>query len=144
MRLELFPPINATLNGISALLLVTGYILIRNRKVAAHATMMISAFVTSTAFLACYLTYHALLKGHVTIFPAGSVRPIYLTILGTHTLLAIVILPMILVTFYRAWNRDWVNHRRIARWTFPLWLYVSITGVVIYWMLYHLAPRLNH
>src|ERR1700761_5651560 len=100
MRLEFFPPINATLNGLSALLLLIGYVLIRNRKVAAHATMMISAFVSSTVFLGFYLTYHALLKGHVTIFPRSAVRPIYLTILLTHTLLAIIILPMILITFY--------------------------------------------
>ena len=144
MRLELFPPINASLNGLSALLLLIGYILIRNRKVAAHATMMISAFISSTIFLACYLTYHAMMKGHVTIFPASSIRPVYLIILGTHTLLAIAILPMILITFYRALTRNWIKHRKIARWTFPLWLYVSVTGVVIYWMLYHLAPRLRH
>jgi uncharacterized membrane protein YozB (DUF420 family) len=142
MRLELFPPINATLNGLSALLLLIGYVLVKRQKYAAHATMMISAFVSSTVFLACYLTYHILLKGRLTRFPPSTVRPIYYTILGTHTILAIVILPMILITFWHALHRQWAKHRRIARWTFPLWLYVSITGVVIYWMLYHLAPRL--
>ena len=142
MRLELFPPIDAALNGTSALLLLTGYILIRNRKIFAHATMMISAFVTSTIFLAFYLTYH---RFHgTTHFPESSARPIYLIILGTHTVLAAVIVPLILITFWRAYKRQWVKHRRIARWTFPLWLYVSVTGVVIYWMLYHLAPRLAH
>jgi uncharacterized membrane protein YozB (DUF420 family) len=144
MRLELFPPINATLNGTSALLLLIGYVLVKQRKYAAHATMMICAFVSSTIFLACYLTYHTLLKGHVTRFPASTIQPVYYAILGTHTLLAIVILPMILITFWRAIHRQWNKHRRIARWTFPLWLYVSVTGVVIYWMLYHLAPRLAH
>ena len=107
--------------------------------------MMISAFVTSVAFLACYLTYHTLLvRRHVFItkFPPSSLRPVYLTILATHTVLAIVIVPMILVTLSRAVRRRWPRHRAIAVWTFPLWLYVSVTGVVIYWMLYHVAPTL--
>ena len=142
MRIELFPPLNASLNAASAVLLTVGYICVKRRKYVAHATMMISALVTSVIFLACYLTYHRI--HGVTRFPESSVKPLYLAILATHTILAAVIVPLILITVYRAVTRQWARHRKIARWTFPLWLYVSITGVVIYWMLYHLAPTLGH
>jgi uncharacterized membrane protein YozB (DUF420 family) len=145
VNISFFPVVNASLNGASAVLLLVGYAFVKGRRYAAHATMMISAFVTSVAFLACYLTYHTLLvRRHVIItkFPPSSLRPVYLTILGTHTVLAIVIVPMILVTLWRAVQRQWPRHRALAVWTFPLWLYVSVTGVVIYWMLYHVAPTL--
>jgi uncharacterized membrane protein YozB (DUF420 family) len=146
VRVEYFPAINASLNALSALLLVTGYILVRARRYVAHATVMISALVTSAAFLACYLTYHAMrVRQHVVIttFPQGSVRPFYLAILLSHTVLAAVIVPLILTTVTLAALRKWTKHRALARWTFPLWLYVSVTGVVIYFMLYHLAPALQ-
>lgn len=145
MKLELFPVINATLNGISAVLLLAGFLFIKRGRVTAHVTMMLSALVTSTAFLACYLTYHTIRVRHgitVTQFPPGPVRPIYLTILTSHTILAVVILPLIGMTLYRAIRKQWDKHRRIASITFPLWFYVSVTGVVIYFMLYQLAPRL--
>ncbi|HXE52370.1 MAG TPA: DUF420 domain-containing protein, partial [Tepidisphaeraceae bacterium] len=108
---------------------------------------MISALVMSCAFLACYVTYHYLRVRQgigITRFPPGAVRPVYLVILTSHTILAMVILPMVLITLWHAARRQWARHRRISVWTFPLWLYVSITGVVIYWMLYVLAPSLRH
>jgi len=146
VKLEYFPVLNASLNAASAALLLAGYAFIRARKVVAHATMMIAALVTSVAFLACYLTYHTLrARQHilVTQFPPGPVKPFYLAILISHSILAVVIVPMIGVTVYFAAHRNWPSHRTLARRTFPLWLYVSVTGVVIYWMLYHLAPTLS-
>jgi uncharacterized membrane protein YozB (DUF420 family) len=140
-----FPLVNATLNGASAVLLASGFVLIKQGKVKAHATMMISAVCTSAAFLACYLTYHTLKAMHgetISHFPPGNVRPIYLTILISHTILAVVILPLIAMTLWRAYHEQWEKHRKVAVITFPLWFYVSVTGVVIYWMLYDLAPRL--
>ena len=146
LNITYFPLVNATLNGTSAVLLLAGYGFIKTRRYAAHATMMIAAFVTSTAFLACYLTYHYLRVQQgitVTHFPQSGLQPVYLTILISHTILAVVILPLILTTLWRAARRQWARHRRISVWTFPLWLYVSVTGVVIYWMLYHVAPALQ-
>jgi uncharacterized membrane protein YozB (DUF420 family) len=145
VNVSFLPVLNASLNGASAVLLLTGYGFIKSRRSAAHATMMITAFATSTAFLASYLTYHTLRARQgitVTPFPQSPLRPIYLLILVSHTILAIVIVPMILITLSLAALRRWPQHRAIAVWTFPLWLYVSITGVVIYWMLYHVAPTL--
>jgi uncharacterized membrane protein YozB (DUF420 family) len=146
VTLETFPVINATLNGTSAILLLAGFVFIKKGKVTAHVTMMLSALVTSSVFLACYLTYHTLrVKQGITVtkFPPGQIRPFYLAILISHTFLAVVILPLIGVTLYHACRKQWTRHRRIASITFPLWFYVSVTGVVIYWMLYHLAPRLR-
>ena len=146
MKIEYFPAVNASLNGLSGILLLTGYALARSRRYAAHAVVMTVALVTSAAFLACYLTYHAMLVRQnvvITKFPDGVVRPFYLGILLSHTVLAVVIVPMILTTVTLAALRKWGKHRALARWTFPLWLYVSVTGVVIYVMLYHLAPALR-
>ena len=146
MTLETFPVVNATLNGVSAALLLAGFLFIKRGRVAAHVTMMLSALVTSTAFLACYITYHTIRVRHgitVTHFPPGWIHPIYIIILTSHTILAIAILPLIGVTLYRAIRKEWDRHRAIASITFPLWFYVSVTGVVIYWMLYQLAPRLT-
>lgn len=135
--LSAFPALDATLNATSALLLTLGYIFIRNKRVGAHKACMISAFATSTLFLICYLWYHA--HHGVTHFAGqGAIRPVYFALLGSHTILAAVIVPLILVTLYRAWRLRFGPHKRVARWTLPLWLYVSITGVVVYWMLYHL------
>lgn len=145
MNIAYFPAINASLNGASAVFLLIAYVLIRARRYAAHATMMITALVTSIAFLACYLTYHALRVRQgitVTHFPEGTLRPFYLVLLGSHTILAVVILPLIAMTLWWATRRNWAMHRRISVWTFPLWLYVSVTGVLVYWMLYHVAPTL--
>ena len=146
MNVESFPLVNATLNGASAIFLLAAYALIKAKRYAAHATMMIAAVITSTAFLACYLTYHYLRARQgitVTRFPESSLKPVYLIILLTHTVLAAVILPLVILTLLRAFRREWLRHRRVSVWTFPLWLYVSVTGVVIYWMLYHVAPGLK-
>jgi len=134
-----YPALNATLNGTSAVLLLLGRYFIGQRRIAAHRATMITAFCTSTIFLASYLYYHfAIRHGQATRFPGqGIVRMLYFAILLTHTVLAAAIVPMILVTLRRGIRRDDYRHRTIARWTFPLWLYVSVTGVVIYFMLYH-------
>ncbi|HET7841543.1 MAG TPA: DUF420 domain-containing protein [Terriglobia bacterium] len=134
-----FPALDAALNALSASLLTLGFIFIRNKKVTAHKVCMVSAFASSTLFLACYLWYHA--HHGVTRFAGqGAVRGIYFSLLGSHTVLAAAIVPMVLMTLYRALSGSFEKHRRIARWTLPLWLYVSITGVVVYWMLYRLYP----
>jgi uncharacterized membrane protein YozB (DUF420 family) len=132
-----FPAIDASLNATSALLLTIGYIFIRRGSVRAHRVCMLSAVVTSVLFLVCYVWYHA--HHGVTRFPGhGFVRTFYLTLLTSHTILAVVIVPLVAVTVYRAWHEMFVRHKRIARWTLPLWVYVSVTGVVVYWMLYRL------
>lgn len=146
MNVAYFPVINATLNGASAVLLLLAYGLIKAKRYAAHATTMIGALITSAAFLACYLTYHTMRVRQgitVTHFPAGALRPFYLLLLGSHTILAVVILPLIFLTVWWASRRNWRMHRLISVWTFPLWLYVSVTGVIVYWMLYHVAPNLS-
>jgi protein SCO1 len=134
-QFAIFPPINATLNGTSAVLLVTGRALIMRGRMAAHRAVMIAALVTSSVFLACYLYYHYHV-GSVHFAGQGFWRPVYFTILISHTILAAVIVPMILITLVRALRERYDRHRAIARWTFPLWLYVSVTGVVVYFMLY--------
>jgi uncharacterized membrane protein YozB (DUF420 family) len=133
------PHVNACLNGTSAILLFTGYSFIRSRNVAAHRACQIGALCVSVLFLASYLTYHYY-HGSTRFQGTGIVRPIYLTILMTHTILAIVIVPLVTLTFYRAFRNDFTRHRRIARITLPLWLYVSITGVIVYLMLYQIYP----
>jgi putative membrane protein len=134
------PHVNACLNGTSAILLFTGYSYIRAGNVRAHRACQVSALVVSLVFLASYLTYHYH-HGTTRFLGAGIVRPIYFTILTTHTILAIVIVPLVSVTFYRALRGDFIRHRRIARITLPLWLYVSITGVIVYLMLYRIYPH---
>jgi putative membrane protein len=135
--LRYFPLIDATLNGLSAVLLICGFFFIRRRNIPAHRACMLSAFGTSVVFLICYLTYHY--YHGVTRFPGhGTIRTFYLTLLGSHTILAVVIVPLVLTTLYRALRKRFDLHRRIAVWTLPLWIYVSITGVIVYWMLYHL------
>ena len=131
--------LNATLNGTSAILLACGYAAIRARKIAVHKTFMIAAFLTSTAFLISYLLYHYRV-GHVAFQGQGWIRPVYFTLLLTHTVLAIVIVPMIIVTLRRAWLERFDKHRLIARWTLPLWFYVSVTGVIVYVMVYQIYP----
>jgi putative membrane protein len=133
------PHLNALLNSTSALLLVAGYSFIRAGRVRAHRNCQVSAFVTSTVFLTSYLTYHYY-HGDTRFLGQGIVRPFYFTVLISHIILAIVIVPLVLITIYRAARGDFVRHRRIARWTLPLWLYVSVTGVIVYLMLYHIYP----
>lgn len=133
------PHLNACLNTTSALLLFTGYRFIRARNVVAHRACQIAALVVSILFLASYLTYH-FNHGTTRFQGTGLARPIYFTILTTHTILAIVIVPLVFLTFYRAFRGDFVRHRKIARITLPLWLYVSITGVIVYLMLYQIYP----
>jgi uncharacterized membrane protein YozB (DUF420 family) len=131
------PTVNAILNGVSACLLVTGWSFIRRREIAKHRACMLSAFAASAAFLVSYVVYHANV-GSVPFQGQGIVRPIYFTILITHVILAAAILPLALVTLSRALAARFDRHRAIARWTLPIWLYVSVTGVVIYAMLYQL------
>jgi uncharacterized membrane protein YozB (DUF420 family) len=131
------PALNAALNGTTAALILVGRGLIRRGKIAAHRAMMIAAVVTSTLFLISYLYYHAHV-GSVRFQGQGLSRPVYFAILLSHTLLAAVVVPMVLVTFIRALRGRFERHRASARWTFPVWLYVSVTGVIIYVMLYHL------
>jgi putative membrane protein len=133
------PSVDATLNAASAILLTLGFFFIRQKNIRAHKTCMLSAFATSTVFLVCYLTYHYF--HGTTHFPGrGTVRSFYFALLGSHTVLAALIVPLVLATLYRAWRGRFQQHKRIARWTLPLWLYVSVTGVLVYVMLYHLYP----
>jgi uncharacterized membrane protein YozB (DUF420 family)/glucose/arabinose dehydrogenase len=139
MELSRLPAINATLNGASALFLAAGYVFIKRRSILAHKICMGAALAVSGVFLASYLYYHAHV-GATRFSGTGWIRPVYFTILVSHTILATAILPLILATFYRAWRAQWERHVRLARWAWPLWMYVSITGVVIYLMLYKLSP----
>ena len=135
MTVHGLPAINATLNAISTVLLVTGYVLIRGRHVAMHKRCMIAACVTSTLFLACYVTYH-LQVGSVPFTRQGFVRPLYFTILLTHVILAASVPPLAIITLWRGLKSRFDRHRAIARWTLPIWLYVSVTGVLVYVLLY--------
>src|SRR5579875_2193360 len=122
------PLVNATLNGIAAVLLITGYVLIRNYKVRAHKRVMLAAFIVSCVFLASYLAHHYF-AGMVTFDKRGWVRTVYLWILGTHTVLAAITPVLAIITLRRGLLRRFESHKAIARWTLPIWLYVSITGV---------------
>ncbi len=140
MSISELPTLNAILNSISAIFLITGYVFIRRKQIKAHRACMTGAFVTSTLFLISYLVYHYN-HGSTGFQGQGAVRAVYFSILITHTILAAAIVPMIFVTFSRALRERFDRHRKIARWTLPLWLYVSVTGVVVYLMLYQLYPR---
>jgi putative membrane protein len=135
------PVVNATLNGLSAVFLTVGYVFIRRKNQTAHRNCMIAAFCTSVLFLACYLTYHFTVKAMTRFHDPEWFRPIYLGILLTHTVLAVVIVPLVLMTLSRALKGRFEAHRRIARWTWPLWMYVSVTGVIIYLLLYQIFPQ---
>jgi putative membrane protein len=133
------PVVNAWLNATSAALLTAGYGFIRRRQVRAHKTCMLTALGVSSLFLVSYVIYHY----HAGSRPFGGhgwIRGIYYPLLISHLVLAALIVPLALTTIYRAWRGEFVRHRRIARWTLPVWLYVSVTGVLVYWMLYHLGP----
>jgi uncharacterized membrane protein YozB (DUF420 family) len=140
------PIVNACLNGVSAIFLAIGYVLIRQGRQHAHRRFMVAAFVASTLFLICYITYHSYLayvlhRGPTRFLEPSWFRPIYLAILATHTLLAVIILPLVLLTLSRGLRGRFDRHRRIARWTWPLWMYVSVTGVAIYLLLYQVFPQ---
>lgn len=137
MTIADLPAVNATLNATSAVLLVTAWILIKRGRWIAHRNVMLAAVCTSVLFLISYLTYHAQV-GSVRFTKQGPIRLVYFTILLTHTVLAAVIVPMVIVTLRRGLAARYDRHRRIARWTLPLWLYVSITGVIVYVMLYRM------
>jgi uncharacterized membrane protein YozB (DUF420 family) len=139
---EDLPSVNATLNGTSAVLLTLGYAAIRRRRVRLHQACMLTALGVSAAFLACYLYYHFVVKnGRPTPFTGeGWVRATYFAILLSHTVLAAVVAPLALATAYLGLRGRLVRHVRLARWALPIWLYVSVTGVVVYWMLYRLYP----
>ncbi|HXF09339.1 MAG TPA: DUF420 domain-containing protein [Desulfuromonadaceae bacterium] len=146
MSLHAWPAVNASLNGLSAIFLSIGLAFILRKNVAAHRRCMLSAFATSVIFLISYLSYHTYLamvlhQGPTRFLEPGWFRPIYLAILLTHTVLAIVIVPLILITLNRALRERFDQHRKIARWTWPLWMYVSVTGVAVYWLLYVRFPQ---
>jgi len=131
------PLVNASLNGIATVLLLVGYVCIRQRRIAAHRAAMVSAFATSVLFLISYLVYHA--HAGSRPFPGqGPIRGVYFVILISHIILAATIPPLAGITLWRAYRRRFDRHMKIARWTLPVWLYVSVTGIVVYWMLYQL------
>jgi uncharacterized membrane protein YozB (DUF420 family) len=133
------PALNAVLNATSAILLSAGYGFIRRRQITAHKRCMLTACATSALFLLSYLTYHY----HIGSMPfrgQGWVRPLYFAILISHSVLAATVVPLVIVTLFRAWKADFRKHARLARWTLPIWLYVSVTGVIVYVMLYQLFP----
>ena len=135
MTVHDLPAVNATLNAISGVLLLVAYGFIRARQIERHRKTMIAAFVASSLFLVCYVVYHAQV-GSVRFTRQGLVRPIYFTILITHVTLAAAVLPLAIVTLSRGLKAQYSQHRRIARWTFPIWMYVSVTGVLVYVLLY--------
>ncbi|HSI83710.1 MAG: DUF420 domain-containing protein [Candidatus Methylacidiphilales bacterium] len=140
--ISIFPPLNASLNTLTTILLSLGFYFICKGNVEVHKRFMISAFISSAVFLACYLTYHFLKAGHVTRFETpGWPAYIYFPLLISHTILAVIALPMILLTIYRGLYRYDELHRRIARYTWPIWMYVSVTGVLVYMMLYQWFPQ---
>jgi putative membrane protein len=140
------PAVNGSLNSLSTIFLTAGYVFIKRKNMNAHRNCMIAAFITSTLFLACYLTYHLYLyyglhRGPTKFLDPAWFRPIYLTILFTHLVLAVTIVPLIFITLSRALRQRFDQHRKIARWTWPLWMYVSVTGVLIYYLLYIKFPQ---
>ncbi len=146
MNIHDLPAVNASLNGLSGIFLTAGYVFIRRKNKIAHRNCMVTAFITSVLFLACYLTYHGYLaivlhEGPTVFLHPAWFRPIYLTILVSHSILATVIVPMVLVTLYYAKRERFESHKKIARWTWPLWMYVSVTGVLVYWLLYVKFPQ---
>jgi putative membrane protein len=146
MSIHSLPAVNASLNCLSAMFLTAGYIFIRRKNKIAHRNCMMAAFVTSIVFLVCYVIYHSYRYWVLRIGPTRFLepewfKPIYLAILGTHTILAMVIVPLILMTLNRARLQRFELHKQIARWTWPLWMYVSVTGVVVYLLLYQIFPQ---
>lgn len=140
MSLSDLPPVNASLNALAAILLSAGFYFIRTGNKKAHRNCMLAAFMTSALFLISYLVYH--FNAGRTVFKEPAwFRTIYLTLLATHTLLAVVILPLIVATLYLALKQRFDSHKKLARWTWPIWMYVSVTGVIIYFLLYQIFPQ---
>ncbi|HET8774186.1 MAG TPA: DUF420 domain-containing protein [Thermoanaerobaculia bacterium] len=138
---DFFPPLNASLNALSGILLLIGYWHIRAKRIALHKRFMLAACTSSVLFLVCYVTYHTIQGGVVTKFAGtGGWKTLYLTILTSHTILAVVILPLAILSVWNGLKLRVRQHRRVARWTFPLWMYVSVTGVLVYFFLYHWFP----
>ena len=140
MTIHDLPAVNASLNALSTIFLTLGFIFIKREQRVAHRNCMVAAFTTSTIFLACYLTYHFAVTAVTKFQGQGWVRPLYFIILITHIILAVVIVPLILMTLSRAVKQRFELHKKIARWTWPLWMYVSVTGVIVYLMLYQWFP----
>lgn len=140
MSVTALPTLNAFLNGTCAVLLATGFVLVRRRQVVAHRACMTVAFALSVVFLTSYLVYHAQV-GSVPFRGQGWIRPVYFSILISHTVLAVLVPPLAVTTLVLALRGSYARHRRVARWTLPIWLYVSVTGVLVYWMLYVLVAR---
>lgn len=141
MTIQDLPAVNASLNALSTVFILAGITFIKSDRKQAHIVSMLAALVTSTAFLACYLTYHFAKAGHVTLFThPGWPKILYFIILGTHVPLAGLTVPLVIMTITPAFQARYDKHRRIARWTFPIWLYVSVTGVLVYLMLYVWFP----
>jgi uncharacterized membrane protein YozB (DUF420 family) len=140
MSISDLPAVNACLNSASAVFLAFGFYFIKRQRQIAHRNCMIGALIASTLFLASYVTYH-MNAGRTEFHNPAWFRPIYLVILLTHTLLAMVIVPLVLITVSRAFRKRWELHKRIARWTWPIWMYVSVTGVLIYLLLYQIFPQ---
>jgi uncharacterized membrane protein YozB (DUF420 family) len=134
---SMLPTVNASLNGLSAAFLVAGWLMVRKRRIAAHRACMVTALVCSVLFLASYLFYHSQV-GSVRFEGTGALRTVYLTVLSTHSVLAATVPILAVITLFRAVRGRFDKHVAIARWTLPIWLYVSVTGVLVYWMLYHL------
>jgi len=146
MQLQDLPLINALLNSCSALLLLAGYVAIKRDQKERHKRCMVAALITSTLFLTCYVIYHVGMQrvygsAHTRFVDPAWFRPWYLALLASHLLLAIAIVPMVLMTVYHAIRGNFEKHRKIARWTWPCWMYVSVTGVVIYLLLYRIFPQ---
>ena len=135
MSVHDLPAVNASLNALSGILLIIGYLMIRSRRIEQHRKFMIAAFAASCLFLVCYVVYHAQV-GSVRFMRQGFVRPLYFTILATHVTLAAAVPPLAIITLSRGLKARYPQHRRIARWTFPIWMYVSVTGVLVYVLLY--------
>jgi putative membrane protein len=136
MQVQDLPTLNASLNAVAATLLLSGYIAIKNKKTELHKKLMVATFIVSSLFLTSYLIYHYYV-GSVKFPDLGWIKTVYLLILIPHIILSAVMVPMILKTFWHAYRQEWEKHKKIARLTFPIWMYVSITGVIIYLMLYH-------
>ena len=142
MDASILPPINATLNGIATILLALGFFFIKSGNKQAHKTCMVSAFVTSVVFLVCYVAHKILVRGvHTPFGGEGAIRTVYYTMLVSHIILAIAIVPMVLMTMSRAFKERFEAHKAIARWTWPVWMYVSVTGVLVYLFLYVWFPK---
>ena len=139
--IKVFPAWNASLNALSGVFLLIAFYFIKQRNIPMHRRFMLTACATSVLFLVCYVTYHSLRGGVVTRFAGeGGWKTLYLTILTSHTILAVVILPLAILSVWNGLKMRVPQHRRVARWTFPLWMYVSVTGVLVYFFLYHWFP----